>query len=375
MNNVEFGYKNEKDELSFDLEEVVNIASRYFSVIDYYISDKTLVIKIVENNVKQHFLNFYNEIRKMGLVPFIDKSHDQYEIRVTKSFFISRGSRKISVLLLFATFITVMMDGYMRSINPYLHHTIPNYNPVNMTILFTISLLGIIGIHELGHKVALYINKIRASWPYFIPGIPGVFPTFGAVITQEELPPNRDKLFDLGIAGPLTGFLTTIIVTIYAVMTAPIISIEQLEQLHKQIGGEILPFPVPILYLLIQNLLRPVHEGYVVLIDPLTWASIVGMLITALNIFPAWQLDGGHLARAVLGPRYHKYATIISILILFVVGYYLMALFIWFMYILSKGLTIRPLDDASPVSHSRKILFILSWVIAALCLPLPQIPI
>ncbi|PCN50792.1 hypothetical protein B6U99_02510 [Candidatus Geothermarchaeota archaeon ex4572_27] len=199
-----------------------------------------------------------------------------------------------------------------------------------------------------------------------------MFPTFGAVIAQEDIPPNRDRLFDAGIAGPIAGLAVTILVAVYAIQHAPMVSLKELSELQARLGGRVIWFPVPVLYLLLQNALRPVPEGYVVLVDPLTWAAIVGMAITALNIFPAWQLDGGHLARAVLGARYHNYATLASILILLMVGYYMMALFILFMYMVSGGVTVRPLDDVSPVSGWRKALFGASWIIAALCLPYPR---
>ncbi len=354
------------------LDEVISIASKYFTVIDYYISDNTVTIRVICEDIKRRFLDFYNEIKRLEIVPFLDKVDDYFEIKIAKYIPREKSDVKKPIALLLATIGTVTMDGWMRSVNPYLYYAVPGYNPVFMTILFTVALLGIIGIHELGHKLALHIYGIKASWPYFIPGIPGVFPTFGAVITQEEIPPNRDRLFDMGVSGPIAGFITTVIVSAYAVLTAPVVSIDTLKQWHAKIGGEIMPFPVPILYSLLQDILRPLKEGYVVLVDPITWAAVVGMLITALNIFPAWQLDGGHLARAVLGPKYHKYSTLISIFILFLVGYYFMALFIWFMYIMSRGVTIRPLDDVSSVSLSRKIIFIISWILAFLCLPLPS---
>lgn len=359
-----------------NIEEISGILSKYFTVKDYYLSDLDVVFHVYPiENLKRDFINIYNEFKGRGYLPFIEtREEDTYIIRVRKHIQQFRKRPVFKPLILFLiTLGTVFVDGYIRSENPILYNLVPNYNPLITTLLFTASLLGIIGIHEIGHEIALYIHKIRASWPYFIPGIPGIFPTFGAMITQEEIPPNRDRLFDLGIAGPIAGLLTTLIVTVYAVLNVPIITIKELERLQAAVGGQAIPFPVPILYILIQEFIRPVPEGYVILVDPLTWAAIVGMLITALNIFPAWQLDGGHLARAVLGPKYHGYSTLISIFILFAVGYYFMALLIFFMYMLSGGLTVRPLDDISPVSGTRKILFVISWLLALVCLPFPQL--
>jgi Zn-dependent protease len=358
-----------------EIIQIEEIISRYFNISDYYVSDNVLIFKVNPKNLlKEDFIKLYNEIKRLGYLPLLNKEFEEYEIHIVR--YRPREKKKSNkpLLLFLATLGTVSVDGYLRSINPYLKYTLPNYDPILMTIFFTVAIMSIIGIHELGHKIALGIHNIKASWPHFIPGIPGIFPTFGAVITQDEIPPNRDKLFDTGISGPITGLVASLIVAVFAVLNAPIVPLDELEALRLRLGGELVEFPIPILYYILQEALRPVKPGYVILIDPLTWAAIVGFLITALNIFPAWQLDGGHLARAVLGPRQHRIATLISILILFWVGYFFMALFILLMYTLSGGMTVRPLDDVSEVSRSRKILFVITWILAIICLPFPQFP-
>lgn len=363
--------------LSWDSEinDVYWVISKYFIIVDYFLVEDAITFYIKpKDDLKKDFILLYDEIRGRGLkyIPILDKENENVVIKI-KKFTVKSDKGGFSAkhfMLLLATLCTVMIDGYLRSNNPYLASVISGYNPLLMTVTFTIALLGIIGTHELGHKIMLHIHRMKAGWPYFIPGVPGVLPTLGAVITQEDIPPNRDRLFDLGLAGPIAGLLTTIVVTFYAVNNAPIISMDKLSELQSKFGGEVTWFPVPLLYYLIQSMIRPVPKGYVVLVDPLTWAAIVGMLITALNIFPAWQLDGGHLARATLGAKYHNYATLISIFILFITGYYLMALFILFMHLMTGGLTVRPLDDLSPISTTRKVLFIISWIIAIICLPI-----
>jgi len=357
-----------------EINRIYEKVSKYFIIIDYFLSEESIVFNVKPKDIlKRNFISLYEELRReeSRYIPILDRENDQILIRIRE--FPIRERKGFSIkhsLLLLATFGTVMADGYLRSNNPYLASIVSNYNPLLTTVIFTIALLGIIGTHELGHKVMLHFYKMRAGWPYFIPGVPGVLPTLGAVITQEDIPPNRDRLFDLGLAGPIAGLVATIIVSIYAIVNAPIISMDELSRLQTKFGGEVIWFPVPLLYHFLQSMIRPVPEGYVVLVDPLTWAAIVGMLITALNMFPAWQLDGGHLARAVLGPKYHNYATLASIFILFVTGYHLMAIFILFMHLMTGGLTVRPLDDLSPTSTLRKILFVLSWVIAIICLPI-----
>ncbi len=347
-----------------------NTISKYFEIESFMMADRRYVFYIRETpDMKDKFLMLRNEMKKYGnLIPFLDKKGDKAVIIVIGGIIHKKDRKSIPILLFLATLATVLIDGYLRSMSPVYFDIIENYDPITTTVTFTIALLGIIGIHELGHKIALSYYGIKASWPNFIPGIPGVFPTFGAVISQREPPPNRDILFDIGFAGPIAGFIVTVIITIYAALTAPIITVEQLHQLEAKYEGS-QPFPVPILYTLIQGLVNPAGPNQVIIVSPLIWASVVGFIITGLNLLPAWQLDGGHMARASVGEKYHGALTMISVIILFLTGYWAMAMFVLFLYLATGKASARPLDDASPLSRGRRILFIISIILAFLCLP------
>jgi len=100
------------------------------------------------------------------------------------------------------------------------------------------------------------------------------------------------------------------------------------------------------------------------------FAAWIGFLITFLNLLPAWQLDGGHMARTLLGAKLHRYATYGSMAILVLLNYWLMALLILFMSSRNPGAT--PLDDISPLSRNRKLAYLGIIVLAVLCAPLPS---
>jgi membrane-associated protease RseP (regulator of RpoE activity) len=110
--------------------------------------------------------------------------------------------------------------------------------------------------------------------------------------------------------------------------------------------------------------------GNTVYMTPIMFAGWVGFLITFLNLLPAWQLDGGHMARTLLGPKLHRYATFGSIGILFLLNYWFMALLILFMS--SKNPSASPLDDVSPLSRNRKLAYLGIIGLAILCAPLPS---
>jgi len=107
-----------------------------------------------------------------------------------------------------------------------------------------------------------------------------------------------------------------------------------------------------------------------VLMTPLLFAAWIGFLVTFLNLLPAWQLDGGHLARTLMGPKLHKYATYGSMVILVLLDFWVMALFILFLSSRSPGA--NPLDDISPLSQKRKLAYAGVVVLAFLCAPIPS---
>ena len=111
-------------------------------------------------------------------------------------------------------------------------------------------------------------------------------------------------------------------------------------------------------------------SGYEVIMTPVMFAAWIGFLITFLNLLPAWQLDGGHMARTLLGVKLHRYATFASMGILVLLNYWLMALLILFMS--SRNPSAMPLDDVSPLSRNRKLAYVGIIVLAILCAPLPS---
>ena len=212
-----------------------------------------------------------------------------------------------------------------------------------------------------------------ATLPYFVPAPPPFpFGTFGAVISLRAPPGNRDQLFDLGFSGPIAGFIATLVVAIFAYLTAPVITEQEATNLiaAKLLTSQPWPYTPLFMDLIGQLGLRAVPSGHVLILTQLAFAAEIGALITFLNILPVWQLDGGHIARATLGTMGHKITALIGFAILFAVGYWGFALLlVVFMFISRRPLEgVEPLDDVSPLSNSRKVLFIAAWVMFLLTL-------
>jgi len=224
-------------------------------------------------------------------------------------------------------------------------------------LLFTLAILGVFGLHELGHKAMTLIRGIEASMPYFIPAPPGLGGTFGAVITQKEPPTNRDALFDLGLSGPFIGFLATAVVAVIGLRLSFFVSADDVAFWMAQfpeVRFQSIPFPM--LIEAIAKVVRPTPEGMVMILHPVGFAAWVGSIVTFINLIPSWQLDGGHISRALLGRANHKIMSVAGIVLMLVSGYFIMAIMIALLMMRTGGESNGPLDDISPLSLSRKLL-------------------
>lgn len=352
-------------------EEVISTVSSLFDVKVVTTTLEKMEFEISDLDFKQKFVTLAQKMEKIGLVCFINKSQGRLLIQVNRLPPQRRGFKLIpkswTPRILFAIVVSfVMVDGYYRTLG--VNSIIFIGDPLDFAVLYTFSLVGILGVHEAGHIIAARIHKLRTSWPYFIPGIP-VFgiPTFGALIQSRSLTINRDILFDVAIAGPIAGLVITIIVSFYGAYTSPILNestIAGFSDLHLEKLND------NILMKLALSAYGKGGPNTEVIMSPILFAAWLGFLITFLNLLPAWQLDGGHMARAIFGQKVHQFATYASVGILFLLNYQFMAMFILIFSI--RNMSARPLDDISPLSKNRKILYIGIVIAAALCAPLPD---
>lgn len=178
-----------------------------------------------------------------------------------------------------------------------------NLDPLAKGLLFTFTLLTILGAHELGHYFACRHYGIRATLPFFIPAPPTItlFGTFGAVIKIKEPINSRRALFDIGIAGPLAGFAFALPAAVVGLVFASPAAPSAVAAVSSGIQ-----FNDPLLFILVSKMLGiPKWIEW----NPIYWAAWGTLLVTALNLFPVGQLDGGHVIYAIAGRRLHKWIS------------------------------------------------------------------
>ncbi|MGC8849167.1 MAG: site-2 protease family protein [Candidatus Bathyarchaeia archaeon] len=353
--------------------ELAERISTYFNVVDSYIDQSGVpTFILVEGDYKTGFKRLHQELAGHGLLPILRKEWGRIILRVfSKPSIKHRPKKWLNLILLIVTLITIFVAGYWGFIStPVLKDILmKGENTYLQAASFAACLFGIIGLHELGHITACKMHGLDFSLPYFIPG-PPPYGTFGAVVSLRSPPKNRDELFDTGFAGPISGFMATLLVTVISLKMGFLVSLEQAAEWETKGLIQTAKWPMyPLLFDVLLPMVRPIPRGYSLILTHIEFAAWVGALVTFLNILPIWQLDGGHISRAVLGVRGHRIASLIGLVILFATGYWFFALFL-LLWMLSSGRGLagaEPLDDVSPLSNSRKALYILALIILVLC--------
>ncbi len=234
-------------------------------------------------------------------------------------------------------------------------------------VLFAISLLAILGAHEFGHYLAARRNGVRTSLPFFVPAPPFfIIGTFGAFILIKEPIPNRKALMEIGCAGPIIGFIVTIPTLIIG------LSLSKVGPLVET-GG--LSYGSSILLQIISEIVlgvSPLSSDVTIYLHPIARAGWFGLLITALNLLPVGQLDGGHIIYALFEKQYHVISKVFFALLI-PMGYFWYGWWFWGFLLLLIGFRPAPLVfDFMPLEKKHKVMGWASVVIFILTfIPIP----
>ncbi|MGD0955462.1 MAG: site-2 protease family protein [Candidatus Acidiferrales bacterium] len=263
----------------------------------------------------------------------------------------------------FARSYALNQEPFSGDQNPFAMMLIPFEQPklLLLGIPFSFTLLTILFAHEMGHYVACRIYGIDVSYPYFIPA-PTLFGTFGAFIRIRSPITTRGALFDVGLAGPVAGFLLAVPAMAFAVATSKIVP-------GVENNAPIL-FGNPSLTHFFIALFHPHVNPDWVLLNPVGRAAWVGLFATALNLLPAWQLDGGHIVYS-LASRFHRRISLIVAIVLIVLGRYAWnGWYLWGGLLLVLTLRFRhpPVYEYwQPLEPSRRIWAVVALAIFLLC--------
>lgn len=261
-------------------------------------------------------------------------------------------------------YVWYIPEFYSRVVAEYISQAIAHPGLLGSGLAFAAALLTILTAHEMGHYVACRYYGVRATLPFFIPAPPLFLAgTFGAFIKMKSPIPSRRALFDIGLAGPLAGFVALLPIAIGGLLVLQ-------PETHNNLGGAIV-FNNPLLLQLIAKLTGAnLIAGAP---NPFYMAAWIGLLVTSLNLMPVGQLDGGHGTFSIFGQRAHKHigrVTFAAVAVMSVLG------FIWhgspsgFLYTVLLGVMLRVRHPApeqmEPLGTVRIVVGIVTLIVFAL---------
>ncbi len=263
------------------------------------------------------------------------------------------------VLFILTVGSTLFMGSILEGGNPF-----ESIWQLRLGVPFSGTLLGIIGLHEFGHYYMCRRHGVNATLPFFIPA-PTIIGTLGAVIRIKSPITTNKALFDIGAAGPIAGFVVTVPAIIYGLHTA------EVREVADAAGA--LTFGDPLfMKIAMKYIIGDIPDGFTVYISSVGFAGWVGLLVTAFNLLPIGQLDGGHIAYSLIG----KKQTILgfgAFIALFPLTFFWWGWFVWI--ILSLVMKIKhPTAHTSmePLDMKRKLIGLLCLLIFILCfIPVP----
>jgi len=323
-------YFTEPFDMIAQFEQIRVMVGSEYDVEDGFVEHgvPTFYVRLREDS-KEAFLRLTQRMESLRLIPVLRRIEEKVVLRAIPKPSTKPSRNIINIGLFFATLGTVFISGYLQSID------------LVGAVMFTGAIMAILGSHEMGHKLLADKHAVDATYPYFIPGLPPIG-TFGAVIQQKSLPSNKDALFDIGFAGPVMGFIVSIIVTFIGVQLSVVTS-----ELPEGAGF----IQVPLLFQLIARLFPPSGTGGWIMLHPVAFAGWVGLVITMLNLVPVGMFDGGHVARSLVGKKAHRILSYLGIILLVIIWYPMAFIALFFSFYQHPG----PLDDVSEPTTLRKL--------------------
>jgi membrane-associated protease RseP (regulator of RpoE activity) len=291
----------------------------------------------------------------MGYTPVLRREGDNDIVVAHRGVFAAvRFNPLINLVLLLATMVTTLLAGASFARVDAYSVVFRAWNTGNWAAVlpalwaglpFAGTLLFILGVHEMGHYVAARLHGVNVTLPYFIP-VPFLgLGTFGAFIQMKSPVENRKALFDVGVAGPLAGFFVALPLMVIGLLQSQVV---------PRVGAG--AFGSSLLLRGLAAVVIPHAANQAIALSPMAIAAWFGLLVTAINLLPMGQLDGGHVTYAVLG-RLSRPIALATFAILIVLGLTVwQGWLIWALFALITGLQHpQPLNDITPLDWGRRL--------------------
>ncbi|MCK4559932.1 MAG: site-2 protease family protein [Calditrichia bacterium] len=363
-------------------KEIIEIAEKIISgrmELDYLSSLYGTVIfrqdreYISENELQQ----IQSTLLANGIYSQTQKTTKEYLLRLLLDYSkVKKENTRINLILFIITIITTTLTGAMLiGSDPFL-----TLEGLAKGFPYAVAILSILGAHEMGHYLYAKKYRIYATLPYFIPFFIPAFNigTLGAFIKIRSPIPDKKALFDVGVAGPIAGFVVSLFFLFLGFSLLPDLEgvKDYVTQIHdwSETGEDALTLGNPILFDLIRKMMGGEHlPMYEVYHFPFIFAGWIGLFVTALNLMPIGQLDGGHISYALLGKK-AKFVAIGAFIALALLNFYSTNWILWTILILLVIRLKHPptLNDSIELDSNRRTLAWISYIIFVTCFsPMP----
>ena len=340
-----------------ELERIRSTVATYFPVYETRIGPQSLILAVHADpaNLEKKFDDLRQVLWTQGYVPLLRRDHGEDFIEVIRKPRTGRSRLWINILLMIGTIGTTSFAGALIWLT---FRAEPSLTPGDFLygeFYFGAPVMLILGLHELAHYVMARRRHLDASLPYFMPVPPPfILGTLGAFISIREPFPDKKALFDVGAAGPLAGFAASIPIAVaglYLSVHAPAMPVTYcgVSVLGTNYASLLIGTP---LFWSVFSLFLPTS---LVNLHPLALAGWVGILVTAINLLPAGQLDGGHVFRALFG-EHARFVSYGAVVLLFGLGLFYLGWLFFAILVLFLGMRHPPpLNDITPLGTGRGI--------------------
>ncbi len=332
---------------------IEGIVLKYFEIIS---EDSSGYVGFFRGNPHEDARRLQNELAMHSIYANIHNIGDAYRITLFKGEN-EKNSANINIILFIATIFTTLMAGSFNvGKNPF-------SNPLNLIYgwPFSLSLLLILGIHEMGHFLASKYYHIKATLPYFLPIPHPLIGTMGAFIKIKSPITHKDALVRIGAMGPIAGFIVAVPVTIIGLLLSHPVPAAHQEGLR--LGNSIL------FAILTKIVTGTLPANVDIRLHPVAFAGWLGLFVTSLNLLPVGQLDGGHIIYGLF-EKHSKSIAKIFFLVLIPLGLLWPGWWFWAFLLLLLGINHPPiLNSVTPLNKGSKfigytaiIIFILTFM-------------
>ncbi len=352
--------------------------------------------RLVSEDSERLYNQLAAELKPLGYTPLFRWDSDRHAVELVRGVIeVPQPRVGLNVVMFILTVLSVLFVGTTYAANGNIPTRLQDFLG---GLPFAVSLMAILTAHEFGHYLVGRAHGTPVSLPYFIPIPVPPFGTMGAFINMKAPPKNRNALLDIGVAGPLSGLVIAIPVLLIGLSLSPVepipaqtpagmaLTIEGNSLLYLfsklVIFGQLLPAPAsyggisPLLYWLRYFFTgQPLPLGGMdVILNPVAWAGWGGLLVTALNLIPAGQLDGGHILYVLFGRKRAGRILPVILVALVALGFFWNGWWLWvaLIFFLVGRSYAEPLDQITPLDGRRKALAVLTLIVFVLVfIPVP----